>query len=82
MDPRPTVRQLVEATILARADTATVADDDPLLDSGLIDSMGVFELISRLETTCGVSIGDDEVVPENFGSINAIVALVERKSPR
>ena len=80
MDARPKVRQLVERAVLSRTDTASVADDDLLLDSGLIDSMGVFELVSALEEECGVTIGDDEIVPENFSSINAIVAMVERKT--
>jgi acyl carrier protein len=79
MDPRTTVRELVEAKILSRTTTASVADDQSLLDSGLIDSMGVFELVTALEEACGVSIPDEELLPENFDSIDSIVALVERK---
>lgn len=80
MDAKPIVRELVRTTILSRTETTSVSDDHALLDTGLIDSMGIFELVSQLEQACGVSIDDDELVPENFNSINDIAALVEQKS--
>ena len=80
MDSKPTVRRLVESAILSRTDTSSVTDDHPLLDTGLIDSMGILELVSQLEQACGVTIDDDELVPENFNSINDIAALVDQKS--
>lgn len=80
MDVRSKVRELIETTVLSRTNTASVSDDHALLDSGLIDSMGIFELVSALEQACGVTIDDDELVPENFNSINDIAALVEQKS--
>lgn len=79
MDSKQVVRDLVERAILARTDTRSVSDDHPLLDTGLIDSMGIFDLVAQLEQECGVSIEDDELVPENFNSINDIAALVEQK---
>ena len=80
MDSKQKVRQLVESAILSRTDTGSVTDDHPLLDTGLIDSMGILELVSQLEQACGVTIDDDELVPENFNSINNIAALVDQKS--
>ncbi len=82
MESRPVVRKLVERIILSRMDPAgaTVTDEYQLLDAGLIDSMGIFELVAGLEEECGVSIGDEELVPDNFCSIDAIVALVDGKS--
>lgn len=80
MDAKATVREIVETTVLPRTDVASVADDHPLLDSGLIDSLGIFELVTHLEEACGVTIEDEELVPENFGSIDAIAALVGQKS--
>ena len=80
MDAKHIVRQLVETTILPRTDTTSVADDHPLLDTGLIDSLGIFELVTHIEQACGVTIEDEEVVPEHFGTINDIAALVEQKS--
>ena len=47
-------------------------DNDSLLGSGIIDSMGVMEVIAFLETEFGVEVGDDDVTEENLGSIRAI----------
>lgn len=80
MDSKQIVRQLVESTVLSRTDTGSVTDDHLLLDTGLIDSMGIFELVTQIEEACGVAIDDDELVPENFNSINDIAALVDQKS--
>jgi acyl carrier protein len=51
-------------------------DNDSLLGSGIIDSMGVMEVIAFLETEFGVEVGDDDVTEENLGSIRAISQYV------
>lgn len=81
MDTKPIVRELVEKTVLARTEVDSLRDDEPLLDGGLIDSMGIFELVSALEAECRIRIDDDEIVPDNFGSIDSITSLVEKKLP-
>jgi acyl carrier protein len=61
------------------SDPAELADDTPLVLSGVVDSTGMLELVAFLEETLGARIGDDETTPENLGSIAAIAALAERK---
>ena len=80
MSAKPIVREFIETTVLPRTDRTEISDDEPLLDAGVIDSMGIFELASHLESTCGVTIGDDELVPENFSSITRIAAFVDQKN--
>lgn len=55
------------------------ADDDDLLTSGTLDSVGVLDLVSRLEENLGIHILDEELVPENFRSIAAIATFVQAK---
>lgn len=55
-----------------------VSPSDSLLDSGLIDSVGIFELVSFLEESVGVKVADEDIVPENFETIASIDALVTR----
>ena len=50
-----------------------------LLESGVIDSMGVLLLVTWLEQDFGFVVDDDEVVPENLDSIAAIDAFIARK---
>jgi acyl carrier protein len=49
------------------------------LDSGIIDSTGVLELVAHLEETYDVKVKDDELIPDNLDSIDAIVAYLDRK---
>lgn len=56
-----------------------LTEDTSLLDSGLIDSTGVLELITFLEAEFGITIDDTEVVPENLDSLGRITAFVMGK---
>ena len=50
--------------------------DDSLLENGIIDSMGVMELVSFLEEAFGVRVADDDITEDNFGSVSAITRYV------
>jgi len=56
-----------------------VGPDDSLLDSGLVDSTGIFELVSFLEETFGIKVEDEEIVPEHFETAAQVAAFVDRK---
>jgi acyl carrier protein len=57
-----------------------LAGDFPLIENHVIDSMGLLRLVAWLESTFAVEIADVEVVPANFGTIDAIVSLLEGKA--
>lgn len=52
---------------------------DSLLESGVVDSIGVLSLVTWLEQEFGFVIDDDEVVPENLESIANLIGFVDRK---
>ncbi|MBU0741347.1 acyl carrier protein [bacterium] len=54
-------------------------DEMSLLDNGIMDSVGVMELVAFLEQDMGLSIDDSELVPENLDSIRNLVGFVTRK---
>ncbi len=56
-----------------------LADDFPLLERQVIDSLGLFHLVGYLESEFGVEILDEELVPQNFGTIGDITRLVQTK---
>jgi acyl carrier protein len=58
-----------------------VKDETLFLDEGIIDSTGILELVSYLEEEFSIGVEDEELVPENLGSINNVVAYLERKMP-
>ena len=50
-----------------------------LLDAGVVDSIGVLTIVTWIEETFEVTVEDEDVLPENLGSIAGIVAYVTRK---
>jgi acyl carrier protein len=53
--------------------------DAPLLESGVIDSLGVLHLVGYLQAQLGVEVADDDLVPENFQTIERVAAFARRK---
>jgi acyl carrier protein len=60
-------------------DAAALRDDASLLDTGVIDSTGVLEVIAFVEREFGIQVADDEIVPENLDSIERLASYVHRK---
>lgn len=67
------------ATNFLYGQPAVIGVDVSLLESGIVDSTGMLEMIAFLEETYGFSIEDHELVPENLDSIQNLVAFVQRK---
>jgi acyl carrier protein len=58
-----------------------LGNDDSFLETGIIDSTGVLELVRFLEATFGIKVADEELIPDNLDSINKIVAFLQAKLP-
>lgn len=56
-------------------------DAASLIESDLVDSTGILELVSFLEERFGIPIADADIVPANLDSIERIAAFVARKQP-
>jgi acyl carrier protein len=55
------------------------SDDDRLMERGIVDSMGVLEVLQFLEEEYGVAVEHDEISEANFGSLGAIARFVADK---
>jgi acyl carrier protein len=75
---REKIRAFIESNFYV-PEGQKLADDASLLDSGVIDSTGVLELIGFLQDELGVEVADDEMIPANLDSIAKIDAFVTRK---
>jgi len=64
----------------ADSEVTHIADDESLLEAGVIDSAGMVDLIAFLEGTFGITIDEDDMIPENFDSLGAITAYVTDKA--
>jgi acyl carrier protein len=56
-----------------------LADNDSLLEKGIVDSTGVLELVAYLEQEFGIKVEDRELIPENLDSILSVASYLERK---
>jgi len=74
------IRAYVVAEYLAGEDASDLTGDYALIESGVIDSLGLIRLISHLTETYQVSFDDIEFGPDDFRTLDAIVALVETHS--
>jgi acyl carrier protein len=78
-DVRAKLRAYIMDNFLMSDDDTSLDDGQSLLDTGVIDSTGVLELIQYLEETFGFAVDDDELVPQNLDSVNNLMAFVGRK---
>ena len=76
MDIRTELRQFLETR--APKDVS-FTDEESLLTSGVLDSLMMLDLVGFIEERFGTSVDEDEMMPENFESIDYLVRFVERK---
>ena len=73
------IRGFITENFLFRDDRQALGDDESLLDAGLIDSMGILELVAFLESRFDLRVADGDIVPANMDSIRSIAAYVRGK---
>lgn len=73
------IRDYILQNYLFSTDAAALDDDVSLIQTGVIDSTGVLELILFLREKFGIEVADEEMVPQNLDSVCSIVAFVARK---
>jgi acyl carrier protein len=76
------IEQFIVTEIAPGRGIESIAPERNLLAEGLVDSLGIVELIAFLEGKYAIKIGDDDIDPENFGSIDSIVSFVQSKEAR
>lgn len=73
------IRNFIQENFLIGRSKNQFDDDTSFLDTGIIDSTGMLELIAFLEEEFSIEILDEELVPENLDSVNRVVTFVGRK---
>lgn len=75
------IRDYIVTEIIGETADFDLASDDDLLSSGLVSSMGFFKLIGFLEKEHGVKVAPDEMVIENFITIDAMCNFIGSQKP-
>ena len=73
------IREFVARNLLFDEKGFKYGDDASFLEEGIIDSMGIIELVSFVEDHFGISVADRELVPDNFDSVSKLEAYIRTK---
>lgn len=73
------IRTFVTDNFLFGQTETLLTDSTSFLANGIVDSTGLLELIGFVERTYGISLGDDELVPDNLDSLQKLANFVSRK---
>ena len=73
------IKAFIVSNFLFGQEGTGFSDDQSFLETGIIDSTGLLELVSFVEQQYSISVGDRELVPENLDSLRNISQFVARK---
>jgi acyl carrier protein len=79
MTAQASIEKFILEDLLQGENRKSIGLEEPLVSTGIIDSLAILRLIMFLEQDLGVKIGDGEVVLENFETLRQIVSFVEKK---
>jgi acyl carrier protein len=78
--PSETVTRQIRKFLVERFPQARhLSNDDALLDKGVVDSLGILEIVAFLEQAFHMTVADEELLPENFQSVERLATFVQSK---
>lgn len=72
------IRSHVLENFMFTSDSGRLKNDASFLEEGIVDSTGVLELVMFVEESFGIAVEDEEILPDNFDSVNALADYVKR----
>jgi acyl carrier protein len=78
VDTKIQIRDFVRETFLKNSVTKNLTDDISLVESGIIDSLGILKVLLFIEETFGFKVDEQDVVPEYFENVNALAAYIDQ----
>lgn len=73
------LRSFILENYMFTDDETQLKNDDSFIDSGIIDSTGILELITFIQDELKITVEDEEMIPENLDSVNNINAYIAKK---
>ena len=76
------IRHYILENFLFTSDERKLKNTDSFLEEGIVDSTGILELLMFIEETFGFEVEDEELLPDNFDSVERLTRYVESKAVR
>ena len=73
------IKSFIIKDILTDATKTNIGYEDSLIEAGVIDSLGIMKMLAFLSDKFQLTVEDEDVIPENFETINAISTYIEKK---
>jgi len=73
------IRHYILENFLFTSDETKLKNTDSFLEEGIVDSTGILELLMFVEETFNVKVEDEEVLPDNFDSVDQLARYIRRK---
>lgn len=74
------IKTFITQEVMHGSSRMTLDSETALLEEGILDSLGLQQLITFLEQKYGVSVADEDLLPENFENIGAIAELISKQT--
>ena len=74
------IRTYILENFFFSSDKAALEDEQSFLDSGVVDSTGILEIVGFIETEFCIKVEDEEMTPENLDSVSRLARFVSQKS--
>ena len=79
MEPQTRIRKYLDENLLYVDDAFQYDNDTSFIGEGLIDSMGVMELVAYVQSEFRITVQQQEITPENFDSVNKLAGFIGQK---
>lgn len=70
------IKTYISSELVGKPELLPLKDDSLLLESGILDSLSVLKLVLFLEQQFGIVVAPEELIPENFETVDAICAYI------
>jgi acyl carrier protein len=73
------IMEFIKNELVREKTMINIGKGDNLIESGIIDSLGIQKLLAFLESRFSIYIADEELIPENFDTVESIDSFISKK---
>ncbi len=73
------LKEFIVKELMNETDIGSLSNAEPLIAKGIIDSAGLIQLVTFIEEQFEINVTDNDLVPENFESIDNLLRLIKQK---
>lgn len=76
LETKKLIRKFIGQKLAKKNGQTVVKDEEDIISAGIIDSLGIMQLVEYIEETFSIVIKDEDIIPENFESVDSITSFI------